>query len=84
MDVKSREIEIGGIYRHFKGKLYKVLLIANDSETNNNDEPKKVIVYEAQYGDKQVWVRDYDMFISEVDKEKYPDIDQKYRFELVG
>lgn len=84
MDVKSREVEIGGIYRHFKGAEYKVLLVANDSESNNDDAPKKVVVYQAQYGDNQVWVRDYDMFISAVDKEKYPDIQQDYRFELIG
>ena len=79
----QRKIVVGGQYRHFKGQLYKILAVANDSETNNDDEPKKVVVYEAQYGDKQVWVRDYDMFLSEIDKNKYPEIDQKYRFQLV-
>lgn len=83
MDVKQREVVIGGLYRHFKGKVYKVLLVAYDSEINNNEESRKVVVYEAQYGDKKVWVRDYDMFLSEVDHNKYPEVSQKYRFELI-
>ncbi len=83
MDTKLREIVVGGLYRHFKGREYRILMIANDSETNNDDEPKKVVVYQAQYGDNKIWVRDYDMFLSEVDKEKYPEVSQKYRFELI-
>ena len=79
-----REIEIGKKYRHFKGNLYEVLFIANDSETNNDENPRKLVVYRALYGDNQVWVRDYDMFASKVDKEKYPDVEQEYRFELVN
>ena len=81
MDVKERELVVGGTYRHFKGKIYKILLVANDSETNDDDEPRKLVVYEAQYGDKKVWIRDYDMFLSKVDKEKYPEVSQNYRFE---
>jgi len=83
VDTKLREIVVGGLYRHFKGREYRILMIANDSETNNDDEPKKVVVYQAQYGDNKIWVRDYDMFLSEVDKEKYPEVSQKYRFELI-
>ena len=77
-----REIIIGKKYRHFKGKLYKVLDIVYDSESNN-DELKKVVIYQALYGDNLKWARPYDMFNSEVDKQKYPDIEQKYRFEEV-
>ena len=77
-----REIQIGKKYRHFKGKDYKVLDIVYDSESNNDEEYKKVVVYQALYGDNLKWARDYDMFNSEVDHEKYPDIEQKYRFEL--
>jgi hypothetical protein len=78
MDVKERDVVIGGLYRHFKGKLYKVLMIAKDSETC-----KKMVVYQGQYDDNPVWVRDYDDFLMEVNHEKYPDVQQKYRFELI-
>ena len=78
-----REIKIGKKYRHFKNKLYKVLDIVYDSESNNDDELRKVVIYQALYGENLKWARDYDMFNSEVDHEKYPDIEQKYRFEEV-
>lgn len=78
-----REIQIGKKYRHFKGKDYKVLDIVYDSESNNDEEYKKVVVYQALYGDNLKWARDYDMFNSEVDREKYPDVEQKYRFEEI-
>ena len=78
-----REIKIGKKYRHFKGKLYKVLDIVNDSESNNDEELKKVVIYQALYGDNLKWARPYDMFNSEVDHQKYPDIKEKYRFEEV-
>ena len=77
----KRELKINEIYRHFKGKLYKVLLLANDSETNNDLVQRKVVVYQALYGDQLIWVRDYDMFLSEVDHEKYPSVKQQYRFQ---
>ena len=78
-----RELKINGIYKHFKGNLYKVLDIVYDSESNNDDEFKKVVVYQALYGDKLKWSRPYDMFNSLVKKKKYPNIDQEYRFEEV-
>ena len=78
-----REIKIGKKYRHFKGKLYKVLDIVYDSESNNDEELKKVVIYQALYGDNLKWARPYDMFNSEVDHQKYPDIKEKYRFEEV-
>lgn len=71
------EIKIKSIYKHFKGDLYLVLDVAINSETD-----KKMVVYRALYGENTLYVRDYDMFLSEVDHEKYPDIKQKYRFEL--
>lgn len=77
------EVVVGGIYRHFKGKLYKVLNIGYDSETNNLEFPKKLVIYEALYDDYKIWVRPYDMFVSKVDKNKYPDVTQEYRFELI-
>lgn len=79
-----RQIIVGKKYRHFKGNLYEVIAIANDSETNNSDQIRKLVVYKALYGDNEVWVRDYDMFASLVDKEKYPNVTQEYRFEEVN
>ncbi len=72
-----REVKINGIYRHFKGDYYIVVDIANDSETKD-----KVVVYRRLYGDGSLWVRPLEMFLSEVDREKYPNVKQKYRFEL--
>jgi len=73
----DRVVIVGKTYHHFKGNDYKVLLIATDSETN-----EEVVVYESLYDNHIIWTRPYDMFNSKVDKEKYPDIKQKYRFEL--
>lgn len=73
-----REIKINGIYKHFKGNLYLVIDIAYDSETQ-----EKMVIYRALYGETALWVRPLKMFLSAVDKEKYPDITQEYRFELV-
>jgi hypothetical protein len=74
-----REIKIHGVYRHFKGNCYLVEELAKDSETEET-----VVVYRKLYGDGSLWVRPLDMFLSEVDHEKYPDVKQKYRFELVS
>lgn len=73
----ERIIEINKIYKHFKGHIYKVINIAYDSE-----DLRKVVVYE-DINSNKVWVRDYDMFNSLVDKDKYPNVEQKYRFEEV-
>ena len=69
----------GDIVRHFKGNNYQILAFATDSETR---EP--LVVYRALYGEGGVWVRPKEMFFSPVDREKYPDADQTYRFERVA
>lgn len=72
-----RDLPIKRIYRHFKGNLYLLEDIAVHSETL-----EKYAVYRKLYGDCGLWIRPLDEFASEVDREKYPDCDQKYRFEL--
>ncbi|MDO4963463.1 MAG: DUF1653 domain-containing protein [bacterium] len=79
----ERKIEIGKTYKHFKGHLYKVIDIVYDSESNNDEELKKVVIYQNLHDENLKWARPYDMFNSLVDKEKYPDVVQKYRFEEV-
>ena len=72
-------INNGNIVRHFKGKYYYVIETdAHDSE----DHEKRLVVYQSIEG-KKIWVRPYEMFMSKVDKIKYPDADQEYRFESV-
>ena len=63
-------------FRHFKNKDYKIVTIANHSETG-----EKLVIYQRQYDDFDYFARPVDMFFSKVDKEKYPDVTQKYRME---
>lgn len=69
------EVSKGQKYRHFKGNVITVLEIAKNTETL-----EKMVVYDH---DGKIWVRPYEMFTSKVDKEKYPDVKQEYRFQLV-
>ena len=73
-----RELKIGRIYRHFKGNLYKVEDVARHSESGET-----FVVYRQMYGDGSLWIRPEKMFLEEVDRKKYPEVSQKYRFEEV-
>ena len=81
----ERKFRPGEIVRHFKRELsdpqsteylYRIICSAENSETG-----EQMIVYQALYGSKRIYVRPRDMFMSETDHDKYPGIRQKYRFE---
>ena len=84
-ETSEHDIQVGDIVQHFKREwvsadtseyLYKVLAVAHHTENG-----EKLMIYQALYAPFKICARPYDMFMSEVDREKYPDIKQKYRFE---
>lgn len=74
----KRELVVHGVYRHFKGNKYIVEDMAIDSETD-----EYLVLYRALYGEGILYARPMKMFLSPVDREKYPDVKQKWRFELI-
>lgn len=84
---EQRDLAVGDIVRHFKREwvsentseyLYKILAFASHTETG-----EKLVIYQGMYSPFKICARPYDMFMSKVDKKKYPDIKQEYRFEKI-
>lgn len=66
-------------FKHFKGKIYKIICISKDC-----DNLEELVVYQGQYEDSPIFSRHINEFFSEVDIEKYPEANQKFRFELMN
>ena len=71
------EVSPGGLYRHFKGGIYRLTDIATHTETG-----EQLVIY-MNMDTRKVYARPYEMFVSKVDKDRYPDVEQEYRFEKV-
>lgn len=74
----QKTVNAGEFYKHFKGQLYQVRALAENSEDNT-----PMVVYQAMYAPFKIWVRPLSMFLEKLDKEKYPDAAQEYRFERI-
>ncbi len=72
-----RTVKLNHIYKHFKGDLYLVI-----GEAQYSEDDTILVLYRALYGNGKLYARPKDMFLSEVDHKKYPDVKQKYRFQL--
>lgn len=72
------EVYKNRVYKHFKGDYYLVIDCAINSETL-----EEMVIYRALYGDGTLYVRPKEMFLSKVDKKKYPNVKQEYRFDLI-
>ena len=79
IEVVMNEIVKGGLYRHFKGMYYYLLDVATHSETG-----EKLVVYQKLYDERDLYVRPLEMFCSDVDRDKYPDVKQQKRFQLMS
>ena len=67
----------GQVYRHFKGNIYRIITLASHSETG-----EMLVIYKRDDTEEKAYARPLDMFMSEVDKKKYPQVRDKYRFTL--
>lgn len=76
--MKEQDIRAGDIYRHFRGNLYQIVTVGKHAETL-----EEYVVYQALYGEFQVYIRDRQDFFKRLDNEKYPEAQQKYRFEKI-
>jgi len=74
----DKRFRLHGVYQHFKGDCYLLEDVVFDSETL-----ERMVLYRQSYGEGKLYVRPYEMFFSRVDRKKYPNVQQKYRFELL-
>lgn len=68
-----------GLYRHFKGTVYEIIGVATHSETQ-----EQLVIYRPVSDRNKLWARPLEMFTSKVDKNKYPNVKQEYRFEPIS
>lgn len=80
IDQGITEVTPGKIYKHFKGNIIKILGFAYDTESTGK-ELQKLVIYKQLNNEKKTWARPYEMFFEKVDRQKYPEVVQEYRFE---